>query len=91
MSLTEKGFSVLNEVPEAVAGKPEQKGKSLGVQMREAAVSKGLDLAAELVKAMFKPPEAPHWVKPWRRWFRKSPRRRPRERSSLPFGKKSPT
>jgi hypothetical protein len=52
--LTEKGFSVLNEVPSAVAGRPEQKDKPLGAQMRDAAVNMGKDLVTDLVEAMFK-------------------------------------
>jgi hypothetical protein len=51
--LTEKGFSILNEVPSAVAGRPTQKDKPLGAQMREAAVSMGKDLVIDLVKQMF--------------------------------------
>jgi hypothetical protein len=52
VSLTTKGFSVLNEVPRSIAAKPEQTDKPLGSLMREAAVSKGVGLAAELVRAM---------------------------------------
>jgi hypothetical protein len=53
VSLTTRGFSVLNEVPHSVATQqsaPPQ--KPLGAQMREAAVSQGVAAISSLVQSM---------------------------------------
>jgi hypothetical protein len=50
VTLTTRGFSVLNLVPKSITQKPED--KPLGTLMREAVVQKGVDLAATLVRTM---------------------------------------
>ncbi|MBS0366726.1 MAG: hypothetical protein JSR67_12975 [Proteobacteria bacterium] len=57
VSLTTKGFTVLNEVPRSIASKPDQAAKPLGLLMREAAVSHGVGVAASLVRTMLGVPQ----------------------------------
>jgi hypothetical protein len=56
VSLTTRGFSVLNEVPHSVAAKAESAtAKPLGAIMREAVVSHGVGIAAGLIQVMLHP------------------------------------
>jgi hypothetical protein len=56
ISLTSMGFSVLNEVPRAVAEKSEPAAaKTLGVLMREAVVSQTVAIAGGLIQVMLHP------------------------------------
>lgn len=53
VTLTTKGFSVLNQVPHAVVSKPGAAAeKSLGAQIREAAVSHATGMATALIQKM---------------------------------------
>jgi hypothetical protein len=58
VSLTTRGFSVLNQVPQSVAARPELAAqKPLGALMREAVVSHGVGTAlAGLIQMMFQSP-----------------------------------
>lgn len=61
VTLTAKGFSILNQVPNSVATKPEIAAeKPLGTLMKEAAVSavasQSIGMVATLVKAMLQSP-----------------------------------
>jgi hypothetical protein len=56
VSLTTKGFSVLNEVPRSVSPKVAgETAKSLGTLIREAAVKHAVDSAGNLIQRMLAP------------------------------------
>lgn len=55
VSLTTRGFSVLNLVPRSVAPKPDSPPeKPLGSLMREAVITRGVAVAASLLQAMLR-------------------------------------
>jgi hypothetical protein len=56
ISLTTRGFSVLNQIPHSIA--PKTEAKPLGTLMREAAVDHAVGLAATLVRSMFGSPDS---------------------------------
>jgi hypothetical protein len=55
ISLTTRGFTVLNEVPHSIGSPPATPQKPLGALMREAGVSHGVGAIAALVQTMLTP------------------------------------
>ena len=61
VSLTQKGFSVLSEVPRAVAGKADSgTQKPLGALIREATVSSTVGVLAGLIQSMLQQSSGSH-------------------------------
>jgi hypothetical protein len=55
VSLTTRGFTVLNQVPHSIDSPPATPQKPLGALMREAGVSHGVGVIAALVQTMLTP------------------------------------